>query len=394
MQKLKGPILFVVLIGFVSLFSDMVYEGARGVTGPFLESLKANAFIVGLFAGLGEFIGYGMRLFSGLWADKTQKYWVFVFSGYAINLLSVPLMALAGYWQIAVVLMMMERLGKAIRTPSRDALMAAASSEIGRGWAFGLHEALDQIGATLGPLIMMAVLYFSHDHYPSAFAWTLIPALVALSLLVVSKTKEPPKQVSGNGKYRFEKMSDLFRHRPFIFFLIGAGLLAAGFTDFPLIAFHIKHHNLATDSLIPALYAMAMIVDAAAALWLGKLYDRKGILALMVSTALSLLFPVLAFSSSFPLVVLGMVLWGIGMGAQESILRAALAGMAPEGKTATVYGIFNTVYGLAWFAGSALMGLFYNVKLSGLIIFSIVAQLLALATFFLIKKQEQHAARS
>lgn len=394
MRKLKGPVLFVVLIGFVSLFSDMVYEGARGVTGPFLESLKANAFIVGLFAGLGEFIGYGLRLFSGLWADKTKKYWVFVFSGYALNLLSVPLMALAGYWQIAVVLMMMERLGKAIRTPSRDALMAAASTELGRGWAFGLHEALDQIGATLGPLIMMVVLYFSHDHYPSAFAWTLIPALIALSLLVVSKSKEPPKPESGNGKYRFEKLSDLFHHRPFILYLIGAGLLAAGFTDFPLIAFHIKHYNLTADSLIPALYAMAMIVDAAAALWLGKLFDKKGILALMVSTALSLFFPLLAFSTPFPVVVLGMVLWGIGMGAQESILRAALAGMAPEGKTATVYGIFNTVYGLAWFAGSALMGFLYQVHLHGLIIFSIGAQVLALTTFFILKKQDQHESRA
>lgn len=393
MRKLQGPVIFVVLIGFVSLFSDMVYEGARGVTGPFLESLKANAFIVGLFAGLGEFIGYGLRLFSGIWADKTKKYWSFVFTGYALNLLSVPLMALAGYWQIAVVLMMMERLGKAIRTPSRDALMAAASANMGRGWAFGLHEALDQIGATLGPLIMMAVLYFSNNHYPAAFTWTLIPAIIALTLLWVSKSKEPPKPTHGT-KYRFEKISDLFRHKPFILYLIGAALLAAGFVDFPLIAFHLKHQNLTSDSLIPALYALAMIVDAAAALWLGRLYDKKGIWALQISTALALLFPLWVFSSSLIGVILGMVLWGIGMGAQESILRAALANMAPEGKTASVYGIFNTVYGLAWLAGSALMGFLYNIHPQGLIIFSIAAQALAWVTFVFLRKKEKNESRS
>lgn len=391
MKKLKGPVLFVVLIGIISLFSDMVYEGARGITGPFLDTLHANAFIVGLFAGLGEFIGYGLRLISGIWADRTKKYWTFVFSGYALNLLSVPLLALAGYWQIAVVLMMAERLGKAIRTPSRDALMSGAAAEMGRGWAFGLHEALDQIGATLGPLIMMAVLYLSDENYPTAFAWTLIPALLALSLLFVARRKQPSKSPVISDKYKkIENLPELLHYSPFLLYLAGAGFLAAGFTDFPLVAFHLKHNQIANDSLIPALYAMAMIVDAMAALALGKLYDRYGIIVLIFSILASLAFPLFTFSGSLPMVVIGVSLWGLGMGAQESILRAIMADLAPAGKVATVFGWFNTVFGIAWFAGSAVMGALYQISLLWLIVFSMIMQLAAISLFVMVFTKQRH----
>jgi MFS family permease len=391
MKKLKGPVLFVVLIGIISLFSDMVYEGARGITGPFLDTLHANAFIVGLFAGLGEFIGYGLRLISGIWADRTKKYWTFVFSGYALNLLSVPLLALAGYWQIAVVLMMAERLGKAIRTPSRDALMAGAAAEMGRGWAFGLHEALDQIGATLGPLIMMAVLYLSDENYPTAFAWTLIPALLALSLLFVARRKQPSKSPVISDKYKkIENLPELLHYSPFLLYLAGAGFLAAGFTDFPLVAFHLKHNQIANYSLIPALYAMAMIVDAMAALALGKLYDRYGIIVLIFSILASLAFPLFTFSGSLPMVVIGVSLWGLGMGAQESILRAIMADLAPAGKVATVFGWFNTVFGIAWFAGSAVMGALYQISLLWLIVFSMIMQLAAISLFVMVFTKQRH----
>ncbi|MDK2909900.1 MAG: hypothetical protein PWR20_1467 [Bacteroidales bacterium] len=391
MKKHGKSVLFIVLIGIISLFSDMVYEGARGITGPFLDTLHANAFVVGLFAGLGEFIGYGLRLISGIWADRTKKYWTFVFSGYALNLLSVPLLALAGYWQIAVVLMMAERLGKAIRTPSRDALMAGAAAEMGRGWAFGLHEALDQIGATLGPLIMMAVLFFSNDNYPAAFGWTLIPALLALSLLIVARNNQPVKNPVISDKYKkIENLQDLLRHTPFLLYLAGAGFLAAGFTDFPLVAFHLKHNHIANDSLIPALYAMAMIVDAMAALALGKLYDRYGLIVLILSILVSLTFPLFTFSNSLTLMVIGVSLWGLGMGAQESILRAVMADLAPAGKVATVFGWFNTAFGIAWFTGSAIMGGLYQISLFWLIFFSMLMQLASISLFVLVLLKQKH----
>ena len=170
-----AAIKFVVLIGVVSLFSDFTYEGARSITGPFLAVLGASATAVGVIAGFGELIGYALRLASGYFADKTKKYWTLVFLGYGLNLLAVPLLALAGHWPIAAALIVAERMGKAIRTPARDVMLSCASDQIGRGWGFGLHQALDQTGAVLGPLAVAAVLYYKGG-YETGFALLLIPA--------------------------------------------------------------------------------------------------------------------------------------------------------------------------------------------------------------------------
>ena len=158
----KGTALkFVVLLGVVSLFADMTYEGARSITGPYLAILGASATAVGIVAGFGELIGYALRLVSGYISDRTGKYWTVTLFGYFINLLAVPLLALAGSWEVAAFLMITERMGKAIRNPSRDAMLSHATQSIGRGWGFGLHEAMDQIGAILGPLIVATVLYLN-----------------------------------------------------------------------------------------------------------------------------------------------------------------------------------------------------------------------------------------
>src|SRR6185437_7836333 len=173
---------FVILLSFVSLFADMTYEGARSITGPYLAILGANAAIVGFVAGFGEFVGYALRLVSGYFADRTGKYWTFTIAGYACNLLAVPLLALAGHWWVAAVLIILERAGRAIRVPPRDAMLSHAGQKMGMGWVFGLHEAIDQIGAMLGPLIVALVLYMKGG-YKESFAILLIPALIALTIL-------------------------------------------------------------------------------------------------------------------------------------------------------------------------------------------------------------------
>ena len=175
---------FVVLIGLTSLFADMTYEGSRGVTGPFLGTLGATGALVATIAGAGEFVGYALRWVSGVLADRTRRYWAITLAGYAINLLAVPALALAGTWQAAAAFIILERTGKALRTPARDAMLART------GWVFGLHEALDQTGATLGPLIVAGVLALRGD-YRLAFAWLLVPALLALSLLVLARLRFP-----------------------------------------------------------------------------------------------------------------------------------------------------------------------------------------------------------
>ncbi len=376
---------FVILLGVVSLFADMTYEGARSITGPYLAVLGASATVVGIVAGFGELVGYGLRLAAGYLSDRTGRYWTTTLVGYVINLLAVPLLALAGRWEFAAALMIAERVGKAIRTPARDARLSPATSPLGRGRAFGLHEAMDQIGAFLGPLIAAAVL-FRRDGYPTAFGVLLIPALLALGVLVVARMLYPHPQDFEVGTPALETQGF---PRVFWLYLGAVGLIAAGYADFPLIAYHFQKTALASEGWIPIFYAVAMGVDAVAALVCGRLFDRLGFAVLGSVALVSLLFAPLVFLGNFGVAMLGMALWGVGMGAQESIMRAAVAGMVPATRRGTAYGVFNTGYGLLWFAGSALMGVLYDVSLPALIVFSVVAQLIAVPLLFLVGRRRE-----
>jgi MFS family permease len=368
---------FIVLVGVVSLFSDMTYEGARSITGPFLGLLNASATVVGVVAGLGEFIGYALRLVSGYLTDRLGKYWSITFLGYALNLFVVPLLALAGSWDLAALLILTERLGKAIRTPARDAMLSHATSEVGRGWGFGFHEAMDQIGAMLGPLIVAAVLYFNGG-YRAGFAFLLIPAVLAVLVIAIAARLYPHPQ---HLEVSAPKLETTGLTHPYWLYVAAVGLIGAGYADFPLIAYHFGKAAVAPPNWIPLFYAVAMGADAAAALILGRLFDRLGMPVIMVVSIFSALFAPLVFLGGFNLALLGMVLWGIGMGAQESIIKAALAEMVPRDRRATAYGIFNTGFGLLWFLGSALMGMLYDVSLGALIAFSVIIQLLAIPIF-------------
>ncbi len=369
----RAALAFVVLMGLVSLFADMTYEGARSIAGPFLAILGAGGTAVGLVAGTGELVGYGLRLASGYLADRTGRPWMITIVGYAINLAAVPLLALAGRWEIAAGLMIAERMGKAIRTPARDAMLSHATHQIGRGWGFGLHEAMDQIGAVLGPLGMAAVIYFQKG-YSFGFAILAIPAGLALSTLLVARIRYPrPSELEpASAPLTGAKFSE-----GFWWYLAAVSFVAAGFVDFPLIAYHLKRTAVTSDAAIPLLYAFAMGVDAVAALGLGILFDRRGLRVLVGVSLLSSVFAPLVFLTGFEGVLVGVAIWGVGMGAQESIARAAIAGMVPKDRRGSAYGLFNLCYGISWFAGSALMGVLYDTALTGLVAFSVAAQLAA-----------------
>jgi MFS family permease len=378
----KTAFRFIILLGIVSLLADVTYEGARSITGPYLALLGASGAAVGIIAGLGELVGYALRLVSGYIADRTGRYWLITILGYVVNLLAVPLLALAGRWEIAAALMITERIGKAIRTPSRDAMLSHATKDIGRGWGFGLHEAMDQIGAMLGPLIVAAVLYVKGG-YKISFGILLIPAILAITVLLIARHLYPrPKDL--------EKSSVALKTKgfPLVFwiYLCAVSLVAAGYVDFPLIAYHFKKGAIASDDWIPILYAIAMGIDAIAALLFGRLFDRKGISILIVATIISSLFAPFAFLGGFYAAVIGVALWGIGMGAQESIMRAAIANMISADKRASAYGVFNAGYGLFWFLGSALMGILYDISMPVLIVFSVAVQLTSIPFFMMAKK--------
>lgn len=378
---------FVLLLGVVSLFADVTYEGARSVTGPFLQTLGANGTTVGIVAGLGELLGYGLRILSGYWADRTGRYWAFTMTGYALNLLAVPLLALAGFWQVAALLIIAERTGKAIRTPARDAMLSYATHQTGRGWGFGLHEAMDQIGAVTGPLFVAGAI-FAGNGYRVAFAALFFPALLALGVLTLSRIIYPRPQDFEVSEGRLEGKG---LPRRFWLYVVAMGLVAAGYADFPIIAFHLQDTSIISPSVIPLLYAMAMGIDAVAALILGRLFDRIGFLVLVLAVAGSAFFAPLVFWGGLGVIVAGVILWGVGMGAQESIMRAVVANMVPADKRAGAYGIFNMAYGVLWFAGSALIGVLYDVSLPALIVFSISAQVLSIPILLFIAKAERKA---
>jgi MFS family permease len=374
---------FIILVGMVSLFSDLTYEGARSISGPFLGTLQAGALVVGVVAGLGEFLGYALRLGSGYLTDRLGRYWLVTAVGYGLNLFAVPLLALAWSWEVAALLLMTERLGKAIRTPARDAMLSHAATAVGRGWGFGFHEAMDQVGATLGPLVVAAVLYLQGG-YRAGFAALLLPALLAMAVMAAAARLYPHPQ---HLEVTVPRLATRGLTRPYWVYAGAVGLIGAGYADFPLIAYHFQRTAVVPANWIPLFYALAMGVDAGASLVWGRLFDARGMPVLMGVPVLSAFFAPLVFLGGWQMALAGMVLWGVGMGALESVMKAALADLIPRDRRATGFGIFHTGFGLFWFLGSALMGLLDEVSLGALITFSILVQLLSLPLFLRITRE-------
>jgi predicted MFS family arabinose efflux permease len=381
----RAALRFVLLIGVVSLFADMAYEGARSITGPYLEILGASATVVGIVAGVGELLGYGLRLVSGRLSDRMRAYWPITIVGYVIQMAAVPALALAGNWPLAAALIIAERVGKAMRNPPRDAMLAQASQSIGRGWAFGIHEALDQTGALIGPLVCAVVLART-GHYPAAFAILLVPALLTLGALGLARLNypQPPGAAARPADLRGEAMP-----ASFWLYLVAAALVAAGFADFSLIAYHFQKTTLIDPALVPVFYSLAMGAGGAASLVFGRLYDRVGISLLIPLTAIGALFAPLAFLGSASVAFVGVLLWGAALGIHETIMAAAVADMVPSGRTASAYGIFTMAFGLSWFAGSAALGFVYDRSILATAVLALVLQLAAVPVLVAVTMRRQ-----
>jgi len=398
MQK-RDAFKIIILFGLISLFGDMAYEASRSVNGPYLKTLGVNAAIVGLVVGLAEFLGYAIRLVSGYLADKTKNYWLFTFIGYGL-IISVPLLSLAGTWQFAVIFIILERLGKALRSPAKDTILSCATKQVGTGFGFGLHEVFDQIGAIAGPLIFacLFLLLGRKDHpladYQRGYSLLWIPFILMILCLGFTYARLPHP----------EKLEPVLPEKPatndkltriFWLYTIFTFLATLGFTNFALIGYHFKTRHVLTDAQIPLFYAIAMAVDALVALIIGKTYDifkaknkneNGGLFTLIIIPIFSLFIPILAFSESYTLALSAAIIWGIVMGSHETIMKSAVADLTTFKKRGTGYGIFNTAYGLAMFIGASLMGLLYEKSLVLLIIFSIAVEITAIFAFFLLRK--------
>ena len=394
-KRISQAMLFIIFFGIVSLFSDMTHEGASSIRGAYFTILGASAGAIGFVSGLGELIGYSMRYVFGRIADKRKNYWFMTIFGYVIDVLAVPALALVGEngWIAAAILLIIQRMGKAIKKPAKDTIMSFAASQEGVGKSFGIQEMLDQIGAFLGPVLLYLVMLFNttgttFEIYSTCFAVLAIPGAITIIMLLVTRRKFPNPE-------KFEPEAKEFvpfeMKKSFKYYIVGISLFAFGFIDYSLVIMHISRNftsiagglaetsSIINSGTIPLLYAGAMLVDAVAALIFGYMYDKKGVKVLVLSTIISAPFSAFVFmGKSVPMVLVGVVLWGIGMGAQESILKAAVTTMVPKSSRATGYGIFECSFGIFWFLGSWLLGVLYDVSVPVMVVVSVAAQLLAI----------------
>ncbi len=371
---------FVLTLGLVNLFADITYEGGAALNGPFLGSLGATAAAISIIAGLGECLGYAVRSLSGMIADKTGKHWPVTFVGYAINLLAVPAMALAPNWQVAAALVLAERIGRGIRKPTIEAMLSYTTGKVGRGWVYGLNTALDEIGATIGPLLMALVLFLKGS-YQLGFGLLIFSSVAALATLIAARIRFPlPAHLEEGGPKTAH--GENFSAAYWIYMIAGA-LFAAGLTSFELISFHLAEKSGFAPAMVPVLLALATAGGVVASLGFGKLYDRFGIIIIAGAAALSAMFSPLVFFGGLWVVVAGMFLWGIGYATQDTLIKALIASVLPEHRRNTAFGIFYLGYGGGWLAGSIIMGVLYEHALAGLIAFAVATQLASVPLFLL-----------
>ncbi|MGC9139342.1 MFS transporter [Athalassotoga sp.] len=373
--------IFIVLLGVVSLFADMTHESARSINGPFMSMLGASALAVGLAGGLGEFVGYALRFITGYFVDRTKSYWLLTIIGYAVNLFAVPLMAIAWNWQIAFALIIIERFGKAFKNPPRDVMLSFATKEVGRGKGFGLHKLLDQAGAVIGPLFVALVLFLKPNDYKLGYLFLLIPAIAAMIVLFISMAHYPSPNEMEEEKEEKEKPKNEnsgILDKRFWIYSIFVTLTMMGFAHFMIISYHFSKNSIVSGAMIPVIFAVAMMTEGISAFLIGRLYDKVGFKSLLLIPILAILTTPFVFSFGYTLAVIGMVLWGIVLGIQDTVLRASIADLIPPSSRGKAYGLFNIFYGTAWLAGSTIMGALYDVSISYVVVFSIVLEALSI----------------
>ncbi len=372
---------FIVALGIVSLFADITYEGARSVLGPFLDELGASAAQVGIVAGIGEMLAASLRLFSGRIADRTRAYWTITICGYAVNLVAIPALAFAGNWWIATLLVALERTGKSIRGPARDVLLSEATVEVGHGWGFGLHAALDQTGAVIGPLLVALAVARAHAFGP-AFLGLALPAAAAVAALLLARSWFPAHGEAAPHQEEHVRLPKIFW-----IYVASAGVLACGFVDFALLSYHFEKTGVVKSAVIPLLYSGAMAVNAVTAPLFGRLFDRFGLAMLSIGTLVSMLSLPLGFLGGPAWAMAGVACWATGIGAQDAILRSGISQVVSMNKRGGAFGAFNGIFGVMWFAGSAIMGVLYGRSIVALVIFGLSLQLFAAIAFFLLRSR-------
>jgi MFS family permease len=401
---------FVLTMGIVNLFADMTYEGGGGINGAFLGSLGASAAAVAIIAGAGEFLGYAMRALAGYFADRSGRYWPLTFVGYVINLLAVPAMALATGWPAAAMLVFAERTGRALRKPPVEAMLSYTTSRYGKGWVYAVNSALDETGATLGP-ILVAVVLFLGGGFRAAYATLIVSSLLALASLTLARRRFPhPSRLDeelelersgldGSGKDSLQQAGSAAVESgaftlSYWLFMCAASCFAAGLLSYELISFHLTRTHLTTVVGAPLLLAFATGGGVLANLALGRTYDLFGLPVVLIAVVLSALCAPLVFLGGLAPLILAMPLLGIGYAVQDTLLKAIVVGVMPPARRSLAFGLFYTGYGCGWLAGSVVMGLLYERSLGELVSFALLVQLASVPLFVLAARRMPHAARA
>ena len=389
-EIVRDSLIFIILIGIVSLLSDMTHEGAKSIYGQFLNIVGASPKVISFVGGLGEFLGSALIFVTSIIASKTKKYWTMTIIGYTINLFCIPMLALTteNGWIYAISLILLERVGKAIRKPAKNTLVSFCSKNLGEGKSFALLECLDQIGAFIGPLVLTLVLYLKgttnlFDSYKFCFLILIIPAILTLCILLFARVKYPTPETFEDDKEE-DKSNQLVISKSFKYYLVAISLVAFSFIDFPLITYHVASLNIINEKNLPMLYSLAMLVDSISALIFGFLFDKIGFKTLVLSTLLSMTFPLFIFNfNNSALIIIGICLWGVGMGAQESILKSSVAKLSTKETRSKCFGLFEGIFGLSWFIGSSVLGLIYEASIIAFIIIPIILQICAMIGYIL-----------
>jgi MFS family permease len=384
----KNAYFGILLLGIVSLMGDVVYEGSRGIVPSYLEFLGATALIVGLVGGLGDFLGYAMRLVSGFLADTTRAYWLFIFLGYGL-IISIPLLGLPLGLEIAVILVLLERFGKAFRSPSRDTVLSIISKDVGAGKAFGIHELLDQIGAIGGPLLVAVLMFYTNNNYQYTFSFLFLPFLVLLVVLAYTYKKISFKTIVFETRKTEGKKEKLAK--PFYTYTFAVLLNSAGLITYTLILYKASTILQPTQQwIVPLIYLLIQGVDAPMALIAGYAYDKFGIGVLVMPFLLSLFPPLLTMvGAELSTLIAAAIVFGLVLGTQESIYRAAVSELTPISSRGTAYGMFNTAYGVGFLISGAVYGLLMELKPPFILVifYVLLMQITATASLFSVRSE-------
>jgi len=381
---MKKYIIVFLMLGLISLFADVTYEGGGSVIGSYMELLGASAILTG-FIGVAEFLSYLARLISGWVASKSSSsfiYWFFIFLGYAANF-SIPLLAFAGKPEIVILLVFIERFGKGLRGPVRDVILSEVTSGMGRGKGFGLHEVMDQAGAFIGPLVVAYSLYTSNNNYGYAFYILVIPVVLSLICLIIAAFLYPRVEaVGGRGGVGAGSLNKVFW-----IYTFSSSFMMIGFIQWrSIISYYLRDVGVIPDYYIPLLYTLAMGVDALVALPMGLSYDKFGLKVMIIAPLSALSIPILLFSNNVVAYFTMAVLWGVFMGAYETIMRAAVADLTEPKVRAYAYGVYSFFTGISWMIGTLITAFLLSFYSPGILILSLASEFAALILLALLWK--------